>query len=103
MMRSERHIYERHIYEEEYAINEEGCYILEVQHPKSGKWLCLDATRRVWESLGRLINHSHTPSVWWVGSCGLDFTLRWMSRLAASSCLIMGSDRARCRGRGEMG
>ncbi len=47
---------ERTSHENEYIMNEEGCYILEVHLP-TGKWLCLDATRN-FNSFGRLINHS---------------------------------------------
>ncbi len=52
---------ERASHEQEYAINEEGCYVLEVQLP-TGKWLCLDANRN-YNSFGRLINHSRPASV----------------------------------------
>ena len=47
---------EREKWEQEYAINDEGCYILEVQLP-TGKWLCMDATRNE-KSFGRYINHA---------------------------------------------
>lgn len=47
---------ERHVREKEYILNEEGCFIMEVQLP-GGKWLCLDATGNT-NSWGRYINHS---------------------------------------------
>lgn len=53
---------ERQEHEEEYALNEEGCFIFEVQHPKTGRWYCLDATR-TFGTLGRLVNHSSTPNL----------------------------------------
>lgn len=46
----------------EYAMNGEGMYIYEVQHPKTGCWLCLDATR-AFNTLGRLVNHSCNPNL----------------------------------------
>ena len=42
---------ERESHEEEYRINNEGCYILEAKLP-TGKWLCLDATKN-FQSFGR--------------------------------------------------
>lgn len=42
-------------YEEEYDMNGEGSYILEVQ--VESKWLCFDATWR-FDGIGRLINHA---------------------------------------------
>jgi histone-lysine N-methyltransferase SETD2 len=59
---------DRAAWEEEYQLNGEGSYVLDVQLP-TGKWLCLDATRN-FGSFGRLVNHSvsrtsnlklHTP------------------------------------------
>ena len=41
--------------EEEYARNEEGCYIIDV-HTRDG-WVCLDATRS-FSAIGRLLNHA---------------------------------------------
>ena len=51
MLRDERLSHER-----EYEGNGEGCYIYEVQHPRTGKWVCLDATR-AFGTVGRLVNH----------------------------------------------
>ena len=45
--------------EDEYAINEEGCMVLEV-HTKRG-WICLDATRSH-DTPGRLLNHAPARS-----------------------------------------
>lgn len=53
---------EREKRDQEYALNGEGCFILDVQHPKSGSWYCLDATR-TFDTFGRLINHSRTPNL----------------------------------------
>ena len=46
---------ERSKHEEEYQVNEEGCFILDVL-TKDG-WFCLDATREL-NSLGRLMNYA---------------------------------------------
>ena len=46
---------EKRDHEQEYATNDEGCFILEVQ-TKEG-WVCIDPTRRP-SSAGRLINHA---------------------------------------------
>ena len=43
-----------------YDLNDECCYVLEVQ-TKEG-WVCLDATRKV-GTLGRLLNHSSRPNL----------------------------------------
>ena len=48
--------------EQEYIINNEGCYILDVQLPSDKGWICLDATRNV-HSWGRYMNHSATPNL----------------------------------------
>lgn len=53
---------ERSQYELEYEANGEGCFIFEVQHPKTGAWLCIDATRG-YGHVGRLINHSTRPNL----------------------------------------
>ena len=53
---------EKKRHDEEYAINEEGCFIMEVQLPADQGWLCLDATRN-YESWGRYINHSAKPNL----------------------------------------
>ena len=52
---------ERVAKEKEYAMNDEGCYILEAQLPE-GKWICLDATRNV-NCWARYINHSTKPNL----------------------------------------
>ena len=46
---------ERSKHEEEYQVNEEGCFILDVL-TKDG-WFCLDATQEL-NSLGRLMNRT---------------------------------------------
>lgn len=46
---------ERPAKEREYALNGEGCFILEAQIP-GGSWVCLDATRNV-DCWARYINH----------------------------------------------
>ncbi len=46
---------ERAAHEDEYAANDEGCMIFEVQTPHG--WMCLDATRRH-TTTGRLLNHA---------------------------------------------
>ncbi len=53
---------ERKDREAEYATNEEGCYILDVQLPEGKGWLCLDATRNL-NCWGRYLNHSITPNL----------------------------------------
>lgn len=47
-------------HEEEYTINGEGSYILEVQI--DSKWMCFDATRR-YDGIGRLLNHAPSQLV----------------------------------------
>ena len=49
---------EREEREREYAANEEGCMIIDVQTPHG--WLCFDATR-LYASPGRLMNHARAP------------------------------------------
>ena len=49
-------------YDEEYTINDEGCYTMEVQLPANRGWLCLDATRNIY-SWGRYINRSARPNL----------------------------------------
>ena len=46
---------EKKDHEEEYILNEEGCYVLEAKFNE--RWWCFDATRR-FEQFGRYINHS---------------------------------------------
>ncbi len=41
----------------EYVMNDEGSYVLEVQLPNGNGWICLDATRN-YNSFGRYINHA---------------------------------------------
>ncbi len=53
---------ERKEREEEYIVNGEGCFILEVQLPNDRGWMCLDATRNP-ECWARHINHSATPNL----------------------------------------
>ncbi len=54
---------ERETLEEEYAANEEGCFIFEVEYQMNGhRWWCLDATR-AFNTFGRIINHSCTPNI----------------------------------------
>ncbi len=48
---------EKKLLTDEYKVNGEGCFIFEVQHPVTGQWWCLDATR-AFGTTGRLINHS---------------------------------------------
>ena len=48
--------------QDEYAMNNEGCYVLEAQLPMDKGWICLDATRNT-NSWGRYINHSATPNL----------------------------------------
>ena len=38
--------------EEEYSLNQEGCYIFECRLPNDMGWICVDATRH-YSSLGR--------------------------------------------------
>ena len=52
---------ERAKHEEEYEGNGEGCFVYEVQHPRSGQWMSLDATR-AFGTIGRLINHGAKES-----------------------------------------
>ena len=46
---------ERPAREAEYAVNGEGCYILDAQTQDG--WICVDATR-CYSSIGRLLNHA---------------------------------------------
>lgn len=49
---------EKKTHDEEYAINEEGCFTLECQLPYGLGWICLDPTRNP-NCWARYFNHAH--------------------------------------------
>lgn len=80
---------ERRRYDEEYAANEEGCMIFEVQTPKG--WYCLDATHR-FSTPGHLLNHSLGSSATVRPSKPIFLKRKWRVRFLTTRPLQSGEE-----------